>query len=75
MTHTPTSADAVPAPLQHYPLARAAAGVCCTDAHWVYLHHNDLMVRAKCAADPQYAATIQQYLPLGGYIATGVQPE
>lgn len=73
MTHTLTSADAVPVRKPDM-LASMAARTCCTDAHWVWLHHDDLMVRVKCVADPQYAATILQYMPLGRYIATGAWP-
>lgn len=54
------------------PLALAAMRSCCHDAQWVWMNQLHPEVVAKRAADPVYAATIKQYLPLGRYIVTGV---
>lgn len=72
MTRTPSALDATPIQLQGHPLARAAVAACCTDARWVWMNQFHPEVKAKCAADPVYAETFNRYLPLGGYIVTGV---
>lgn len=73
MTHTPTSADAVPVRKPDM-LASMAISTCLTDARWCYRNRNDIEVNAKRASDPAYAETFDRYLPLGGYIETGAWP-
>jgi hypothetical protein len=51
-----------------------AIRTCCGEAHNVYLRRNHAATVAYAEANPDYATVMEQYMPLGRYIATGVWP-